>query len=97
MNQVTAQELKKWNSADKDYLLVDIREDWERALYNIGGTHIPLGELVSRMSELPKNKDVVLYCEKGIRSVLAIQRLESSGFHNLINLSGGMKAWKESL
>ena len=50
MNQVTAQELKKWNSTDKDYLLVDIREDWERALYNIGGTHIPLGELVSRMN-----------------------------------------------
>ena len=97
MNQVTAQELKKWNSTDKDYLLVDIREDWERALYNIGGTHIPLGELVRRINELPKDKDVVLYCEKGIRSVLAIQRLESSGFHNLINLSGGMKAWKETL
>jgi rhodanese-related sulfurtransferase len=73
---------------------VDIREDWEREAYNIGGVHIPLGDLMARVNELPKDKEVVLYCEKGIRSVLAIQRLESMGFHNLVNLSGGMKAWK---
>ena len=97
MKQVTAYELKKWNEDGKDFALIDIREDWERELYNIGGTHIALGELVSRMAELPKDKDVVLYCEKGIRSVLAIQRLEGAGFHNLINLSGGMKAWKEAI
>ena len=94
MNQVTPTELKKWLASDKDFLLIDIREDWERELYNIGGTHIPLGELIARMNEIPKDKEVVLYCEKGIRSVLAIQRLETSGFHNLINLAGGMSAWK---
>ena len=97
MNQLSVHDLKKWNTAGKDFLLIDIREEWERELYNIGGIHIPLGELVSRINELPKDKEVVLYCEKGIRSVLAIQRLEASGFHNLFNLSGGMKAWKESL
>jgi len=94
MNQVTSSELKKWITSDKDFLLIDIREDWERELYNIGGVHIPLGELITRMNEIPKDKEVVLYCEKGIRSVLAIQRLETSGFHNLINLGGGMSAWK---
>ncbi len=94
MNQITPQQLTEWNSSHKDYLLVDIREDWEREAYNIGGVHIPLGDLMARVNELPKDKEVVLYCEKGIRSVLAIQRLESMGFHNLVNLSGGMKAWK---
>ena len=97
MNQLTANELKQWNSAGKDYLLIDIREDWEREHYNIGGIHIPLGELMSRVNDIPKDKEVVLYCEKGIRSVIAIQRLERSGFDNLYNLSGGMRAWKEFL
>jgi len=96
MKQVIPVELKRWLADNKDFLLVDVREEHERELYNIGGIHIPLGELMSRLDELPKDKDVVLYCEKGIRSVIAIQRLESSGFHNLVNLSGGMKAWKET-
>jgi len=39
----------------------------------------------------------VLYCEKGIRSSIAIQRLEASGFNNLYNLAGGMKAWKAGI
>ena len=94
MKQVTAPELRVWIADNHDFLLVDIREDWERAAYNIGGIHIPLGDLIARINELPKDLDIVLYCEKGIRSVLAIQRLETFGFHNLINLSGGMKAWK---
>jgi len=97
MHQLTPNELKEWNNSGKDFLLIDIRETWERELYNIGGTHIPMGMLFSSTDALPKDKDAVLYCEKGIRSVIAIQRLEASGFHNLFNLAGGMKAWKESL
>ncbi len=96
MKQLTPNELKAWTASGKDFMLIDIREDWERTAYNVGGLHIPLGELMGRVNELPKDKDVVLYCEKGIRSVIAIQRLEDAGFHNLFNLSGGMKAWKQS-
>ncbi len=97
MNQLTPAELKLWAGSGKPFLLIDIRELWERELFNIGGEHIPMGELPARTNELPKDKEVVLYCEKGIRSVIAIQRLETLGFHNLYNLSGGMKAWKETL
>jgi len=97
MNQVTAQELKNWIENKKDFLLVDIREGWERELFNIGGLHIPMGDLLSKQSDIPTDTDVVLYCEKGIRSVIAIQRMEGLGFHNLYNLRGGMKAWKEVL
>ncbi len=78
----------------KDFLLVDIRELWERDMYNIGGEHIPMGELMSASAKWPGNKDIVLYCEKGVRSVIAIQRLEAAGMEQLFNLSGGMKAWK---
>jgi len=97
MKEISAVELKKWNAKGKDYVLIDVRESWERSDYNIGGLHIPMSELMSHADEIPRDKDVVLYCEKGIRTVIAIQRLEQAGFRNLINLSGGMKAWRESL
>ncbi len=96
MDQLTPNELRKRIKEGVAPILIDVREDHERVAYNIGGIHIPMGELIARMSEIPKDIEVVLYCEKGIRSVIAIQRLEASGYHNLINLAGGMKAWKES-
>jgi rhodanese-related sulfurtransferase len=97
LKQVSPSELKQWIENDKDFLLIDLREDWERELYHIGGLHLPLGDLIKRIAEIPKGKPVVLYCEKGIRSVIAIQRLEAGSFDNLYNLAGGMAAWKKTI
>ncbi len=96
MKQVKPNELQKWADSGKNFLLVDVREQWERETSNIGGLHIPMGELMGRLSEIPKDKDVVVYCEKGIRSVIVVQRLEASGFENLYNLSGGIQAWQDA-
>lgn len=87
-------ELKRWLSEHKPFKLIDVREEWERELFHIGGEHIPMSELYERRQEIPKDGDVVLYCEKGVRSTIAIQRLEGSGYNNLYNLTGGMAAWK---
>jgi rhodanese-related sulfurtransferase len=97
MKDISPNELRQWTAKGKDFVLVDVREGWERTDYNIGGMHIPMSELMSHVDEIPKDKDVVLYCERGIRTVIIIQRLEQAGFRNLINLSGGMKAWRDSL
>jgi len=94
MKQISPTELKEWVDNGRHFQLVDVREGWERDAYNIGGDHIPMNELMARQTELHKNEPVVLYCEKGIRSVIAIQRLQDAGFDNLYNLAGGMKAWK---
>lgn len=96
MKKIAPQELREWQKTHKPFVLIDVRETWEHDAYNIGGTHIPMGELVQRKSEIPADGDVVLYCEKGIRSTIAIQRLEGMGYHNLYNLTGGMTAWKAS-
>ncbi len=56
MKQLTPVELKRWLADSKDFLLVDVREEHEREHYNIGGIHIPMGELMSRLDELPKDK-----------------------------------------
>lgn len=98
MQQITPQDLKKKLDSDegKNIVLIDVREGWEHQAYSIGGTNIPMGDLISRLPEIPKDKEVVMYCEKGIRSVIAIQRLESMGFEKLVNLTGGMSAWRAS-
>jgi rhodanese-related sulfurtransferase len=94
MNKITPAELKDWLTAGKHFCLVDVRENWEREAFNVGGLHIPMDDLYARRNEIPKDEAVVLYCEKGIRSTIVIQRLEGLGYDNLYNLTGGMSAWK---
>jgi rhodanese-related sulfurtransferase len=95
MNKITPAELKEWLNDGKAFILIDVREAWERELFNIGGVHIPFEEVLNRREEIPADKETVLYCEKGIRSAIVIQRLQTMGFHNLYNLAGGMSAWKK--
>jgi molybdopterin/thiamine biosynthesis adenylyltransferase/rhodanese-related sulfurtransferase len=71
------------------YNLLDVREDSERQLYNIGGQHIPLGELANRINEIIKDKDIVVYCKSGVRSKRAIEILKEKGLENtLLQLEG---------
>jgi adenylyltransferase/sulfurtransferase len=77
-------------TAAEGCFLVDVREDFEREDHHIGGIHIPLGEIMQRYDEIPRDVPVVVYCRKGVRSYIAIQRLESLGFSNLLNLEGGI-------
>jgi len=84
---------KKINDLD-DFMLIDVRESFERENFNIGGIHIPMQSVFERVNDIPLNKEVVIYCQKGIRSMIVIQRLsEKFGYQNLINLQGGMDAW----
>ena len=94
MDQLTPHELSALLSSATPPILIDVREKSERDEFNIGGLHLPLGELMQRKNEIPIDCNLVVYCEKGIRSVIAIQRLESAGFSGLTNLSGGMSACK---
>ena len=84
---------QKINNHD-DFILIDVRESFEREHFNIGGIHIPMQNIFERVNDIPKDKNVILYCQKGIRSMIVIQRLsEKFDYQNLINLQGGMDAW----
>ena len=94
MQSIDAITLKKMLDEKQDFLLLDVRERSEHAAGNIGGTLIPMSELMENMASIPPGQTIVFYCQKGIRSVIAIQRLQSKlPGSNLINLSGGMEAW----
>jgi rhodanese-related sulfurtransferase len=96
MQHITPLHLHHWMQQGTEFTLIDVREQWEHQAYNIGGRLVPLSELMQQAGSLPVEANLVFYCEKGIRSQLAIQRLEALGFKNLYNLSGGMKAWRQA-
>ena len=95
MTSITPVELKKSIAAKGNFLLIDVREDFEHEHFNIGGNLMPMGTILQNIQKIPTDKPVIFYCEKGIRSVIVIQKLEEKfGYKNLINLTGGMKAWR---
>jgi adenylyltransferase/sulfurtransferase len=86
--EITLAELKK---TTEKYTLLDVRTYLEREQYIIGGIHIPLHELENRFSEIPVQKDVVVYCKAGVRSKMAIEILERKGLKtSFINLKNGI-------
>jgi rhodanese-related sulfurtransferase len=92
---ITVNELKERLDAGEDLNLIDVREDYEYDEQNLGGRLIPLGELPDRLDELEdlKDEEVIVQCRSGNRSGKAKAFLESQGFTNVRNLTGGMLAW----
>lgn len=75
-------------------ILVDVRTTDEYSLGSIPGTiNIPVDELRSRLSELPKNRPIVVTCAVGLRGYLAYRILVQHGYKDVRNLSGGYKTW----
>jgi rhodanese-related sulfurtransferase len=98
MENITVEEVKKRMDAGEELHLVDVREPYENAEFNIGGILLPLGEIRSmQIDEIEdlKDKEVILYCRSGNRSGQAAMFLETMGFENTKNLVGGLLAWQE--
>lgn len=98
MEHITVEELRAWMQSEPEtYCLVDVREVEEHDAENLGGTLIPLSEIAKRYREFASQKPIVVYCRKGIRSQIAIQRIEVllPESCRLINLIGGIEAWKK--
>jgi rhodanese-related sulfurtransferase len=97
MRHISVTELKARMNAGEKLNIIDVREDYERADFNIGGTHIPLGRIqqmaIDDIQEL-KDQEVLVYCRSGNRSQVACNILEQLGFKNTVNVSGGMLDWE---
>lgn len=78
-------------------VLLDVREpqEWESG-HAPEAVHIPLGELTSRVDELPRERDVMVICRSGNRSARAAQWLAARGAGvEVANVAGGMAAWQQ--
>jgi rhodanese-related sulfurtransferase len=79
-----------------DVVILDVREDDEFKSGHIPGAEwIPLGQLATRMNELPKDKTIVAVCRSGNRSGQATELLRQNGF-NVHNMQGGMNSWVQA-
>ena len=77
--------------------LLDVREPDEYAAGHIPGiTLIPMGEVAARLSELPRDKEIIVTCRTGNRSSQVADLLREQGFTNVHNMTGGIVAWEEA-
>ena len=98
MTNITPEEVKQRLDASENINLIDVREPYENAEFNIGGTLFPLGKIQSMQAdELDdlKNEELIVHCRSGKRSVTACLFLETMGFTNTVNVEGGVLAWQE--
>jgi adenylyltransferase/sulfurtransferase len=95
--EIGASDLKVKLDAGKDVVLLDVREPYERRICDIGGVLIPMAQIPSRVADLQKDSDIVVYCRVGIRSAYVVRYLLDAGYSSARNLRGGLAAWAEEV
>lgn len=92
MTEIAVTELAALEGA----VVVDVREDDEYTSAHVPGvTHIPLGEVVARVGEIPEGSPVYVICAAGGRSAQAAAYLATQGF-DAVNVTGGTHAWQQA-
>lgn len=98
MKELSVTELKQMQDKGESFTLIDVREPYEAEICHINGSLIPMGEVLNRLQEIPKEGKVVMHCRSGGRSGTVILVLEEEhGYTNLYNLSGGILAWSAQI
>jgi len=99
MKTMNVKEVQSRIEAGDNLNLLDVREPIEHEDFNIGGILLPLGDIrvgdTATIDHL-KDQEIIIYCRSGNRSGQACMVLESLGFTNVINVSGGMLAWQDT-
>ena len=94
VNEIDSIQLENQLATDNELYLLDIRSDAEVVHGMLpNSTHLPMHLLPVRISEFPKDRDIILYCRSGARSYHACRYLMQQGFENVINLKGGIIDW----
>lgn len=98
VKQVSVRELQQQLSGANPPCVLDVREDWERAIAALpGDVHIPLNQIPLRLKELDASKAIIVMCKAGGRSQMAAEYLLEHGFERVANLAGGIDAWAREI
>ncbi|MDX2182707.1 MAG: molybdopterin-synthase adenylyltransferase MoeB [Gemmatimonadaceae bacterium] len=96
--RVSPTELASWYGTGREFTVIDVREPWEYDLARLpGSTLVPLGQIAQAASSLPRDRDLVLLCHHGVRSLSAAQLLATRGFTRLFNVTGGIDRWSTTV
>jgi rhodanese-related sulfurtransferase len=100
MQHLTAPQLADWiaDASRPTPVLLDVREPWEYETCHIeGALPIPMNTVPARQAELDPDIPVVCICHHGARSMKVAAFLESNGFAEVSNLTGGVHAWAQQV
>lgn len=79
-------------------LLLDVREPYEVATCAIPGSrHIPMRHIPEALGDLPQDRDILVLCHHGGRSLRVMQFLRANGFARVSNVAGGIDAWAQEI
>lgn len=94
---ISAAEFKRRSQEPFPFYIIDVREELEYQTFNLGGENIPLGSLLRNPEELDYMKDceIIVICQRGLRSETARRTLVKQGYTNVRNLAGGLLAWRK--
>ena len=96
VGRITAEELES-KSKNEEVTIFDVRKISEfKSEHLVDAENIPLNELSNHISEFPKDKDFILHCAGGYRSMIAASMLKQRGFDNFVDVIGGFGAIKET-
>jgi len=95
---VTPQQLKELLAGKNPPLLLDVRDQWEYDVAHLEGARLlPLDDLQVLAFDLPRDREIVVYCHHGMRSAAAANFLMQNQFTNVKNLSGGIDRWAREI
>ena len=95
--RLSAEQAKKMLDAKDGTVVVDVREPDETKTGHVpGAVLMPVNSVFSRVSELPKDKDIIFVCAVGQRSALAAEIAAAMGLTKLFNIEGGTEAWRSA-
>ncbi len=96
--ETTVEELKRRLDRHEDLFILDVRNPEEYQICRIpGSTLLPLPQLAQRFRELDPNRELIVHCKSGMRSLKATNFLRAQGFRNVKNLKGGILAWADKI
>lgn len=96
--QCDISELAAMLAREQKPVLLDVREKWEVDLCRLPeALHIPLAELSLRAGEIPPDRDIIVYCHHGVRSLQGAAMLRLQGIPRAVSLRGGIHAWAEKI
>ena len=98
MQWISPKALEKAQSESKDYLILDVREEYEHQICSIPCLSIPMADIAVKQNEIPKDKKIVVMCRSGKRAEAVANLMECElGFDELLVLEGGILNWIEQI
>ncbi|MGH7741945.1 MAG: molybdopterin-synthase adenylyltransferase MoeB [Candidatus Eiseniibacteriota bacterium] len=96
--EIGARELSERLERGETPLLLDVREPHEHRIAKLeGAVLIPLRALPGRLGELDRDREIVVLCHRGARSLNALEILRLAGFAKVLSLRGGIEAWSKEV